>query len=447
MRSLKIPLHWQILIAIVAGILFGVFAFPYVFLVEWIGDVFLRLLKMIAVPLIFFLIVSAVAEAGKGRNIGLLGIKTVSFYVVTTILAIITGFAFVFLFQPGVGVELGLTREIPESVAAVTPKSISQILLDIIPDNIPRAFLDQNMIAVVFVSILFGSALARLAGERGEPLRRFFKAGSELLMKITEGIILLAPYGIFAMIAARIAEMEGDSERLARLTGSLSVYVLTVFCGLALHMFVTLSVMLRLFRVRPTAHLKKMFLPIVTAFSTATSNATIPVSIKSLEEDEGVSKETASFVIPLGATINMNGTALYECVVVLFIAQAYGIEMTFAQMGIITLTVLLSAIGAAGIPMASLVMVTVVLTAVGLPLEGLGLILIVDRLLDMMRTAVNVYGDTCCAVCVAKMEGESLTIDIDAPDASPNTPPDAPMNVSLNASPDDRSETPRRTAP
>ncbi|MBR6480241.1 MAG: dicarboxylate/amino acid:cation symporter, partial [Thermoguttaceae bacterium] len=230
-------------------------------------------------------------------------------------------------------------------------------------------------------------------------------------MNITELVIKTAPLGVFGLIAAQIGEIGGGAGELARLGGSLGLYTLTVISGLGFHMLVTMSVILFLFRLRPAAHLRKMFLTLITGFSTATSNATIPVSLKLLEEEEGVSKETASFIVPLGATVNMNGTSLYECVVVLFLAQAHGMEMNFVQMVTIVLTALLSAIGTAGIPMASLVMITIILGAVGLSLDGLGLILIVDRFLDMLRTVVNVYGDTCCAVCVAKTDGERLTID------------------------------------
>ena len=405
------PLYQQIVAAVVAGILYGVFLSDRTGCVAWMGVIFLRLLKMVAVPLVFFLIASSIARAGKTRSLNVLGLKAILFYGGTTILAILTGIAMVTLLQPGRGVDLGDAAQLPDAVLNAAPKSLSQILIEIVPDNPAGAFIRQEMLAIVFMAILIGAVLARMRGERAELLIRFFDAGSELLMKITELVIKLAPLGVFGLIAAQIGEIEGGPGALLRLGGSLGLYTVTVISGLGFHMLVTMSVILVLFRLRPAAHLRKMFLTLVTAFSTATSNATIPVSLELLEKEEGVSKETASFIVPLGATVNMNGTSLYECVVVLFLAQAHGMEMNFVQMATIVLTALLSAIGTAGIPMASLVMITVILGAVGLPLDGLGIILIVDRFLDMLRTVVNVYGDTCCAVCVAKTDGEKLTID------------------------------------
>ncbi|MBQ3388223.1 MAG: dicarboxylate/amino acid:cation symporter [Thermoguttaceae bacterium] len=406
----RFPLYQQIIVAVIAGVLYGIFLPGRVHWVAWMGDIFLRLLKMVAIPLVFFLITSSIAGAGKKGNLGVLGLKALLFYCGTTLLAILTGIALVSALRPGAGVDLGNAARLPESVLGAGPRSVSQILIEIVPDNPIGAFARQEMLAIVFMAVLLGAVLSRMRGEKAELLVRFFEAVSELLMKITELVIKTAPLGIFAMIAAQIGQMGGDPHMLAKLTESLGIYLVTVISGLGLHMFVTMSVILLLFRLRPFEHLRKMFLTLITGFSTATSNATIPVSLKLLEE-EGVSKETASFVVPLGATVNMNGTSLYECVVVLFLAQAHGIEMDFVQMATIVLTALLSAIGTAGIPMASLVMITIILGAVGLPLDGLGIVLIVDRFLDMLRTVVNVYGDTCCAVCIAKTEGEELTID------------------------------------
>ena len=407
----KLPLYQQIIIAVAAGILYGLFLPRWTGCVGWMGVIFLRLLKMVAVPLVFFLITSSIAGAGKTRNLGALGLKTILFYCGTTLLAILTGITLVTLLQPGRGVDLGDAAQLPDSILDAAPKSLSQILIEIVPDNPAGAFMRQEMLAIVFMAILLGAVLSRTRGEKSELLVRFFDAGSELLMNITELVIRLAPLGVFGLIASQIGGVEGGPGQLLRLGGSLGIYTLTVISGLGFHMLVTMSVILFLFRLRPMAHLRKMFLTLITGFSTATSNATIPVSLDLLEKEEGVSKETASFVVPLGATVNMNGTSLYECVVVLFLAQAHGMEMNFVQMVTIVLTALLSAIGTAGIPMASLVMITIILGAVGLPLDGLGLILIVDRFLDMLRTVVNVYGDTCCAVCIAKTEGEKLTID------------------------------------
>ena len=227
-------------------------------------------------------------------------------------------------------------------------------------------------------------------------------------MKITMFIIRFTPLGIFGIVAKEVARNAGS---LGNIAGSLGLYMLVVMAGLIVHAGISLPMMVKFIgKANPVAHYRNMATPLLTAFSTSSSNATLPLTMEAVEEKDGVSNKIASFTLPLGATVNMNGTALYECVAVIFIAQAYGIELTFAQQMIVIFTALLAAIGSAGIPMAGLVMMAVVLNAVGLPLEGIGLILAVDRILDMFRTTVNVYGDTCAAVIIAKSEGEELKI-------------------------------------
>jgi Na+/H+-dicarboxylate symporter len=224
-------------------------------------------------------------------------------------------------------------------------------------------------------------------------------------MEITMFIIKFAPIGIFGIVANQISQVPD----LWALAQRLGLYMLTVIVGLLIHMLITLSIAIKVLgKVNPIQHLRNMSVPILTAFSTSSSNATLPLTLEAVEHKSGVSNKIASFTLPLGATVNMNGTALYECVAVMFIAQAYGIDLTFSQQMIVVFTALLAAIGSAGIPMAGLVMMAIVMNAVGLPLEGIGLILAVDRILDMFRTVVNVYGDTCGAVVVAKSEGEML---------------------------------------
>jgi Na+/H+-dicarboxylate symporter len=230
-------------------------------------------------------------------------------------------------------------------------------------------------------------------------------------MKITLFIIKFTPLGIFSITAKVIAQQVVMGNNVADIIGRLGLYSLSVLLGLFVHSFFTLPLSVKLLgRANPFKHFRNMATPLITAFSTSSSNATLPLTMEAVEMKSGVSNKIASFTLPLGATINMNGTALYECVAVMFISQAYGIDLTVGQQLIVIFTALLAAIGSAGIPMAGLVMMTVVLNAVGLPLEGIGLILAVDRILDMFRTAVNVYGDTCCAVIVAKSEGEKLNV-------------------------------------
>ena len=238
-----------------------------------------------------------------------------------------------------------------------------------------------------------------------------FNAALDVIMKITLFIIKFTPLGVFSITAKVIAQQVLIGNEISEVISRLGLYFITVLAGLLFHSLVTLPLSVKLIgRVNPLKHFRNMITPLLTAFSTSSSNATLPLTMKAVEEEDGVSNKIASFTLPLGATINMNGTALYECVAVMFIAQAYGVELTFGQQLVVIFTALLAAIGSAGIPMAGLVMMAVVLKAVGLPLEGIGLILAVDRILDMFRTSVNVYGDTCAAVIIAKSEGEELKV-------------------------------------
>ena len=231
------------------------------------------------------------------------------------------------------------------------------------------------------------------------------------MMKITMFIIIFTPLGVFGLVADTVAEQAGNPKALAAMAGSLSWYMGTVIVSLAVHFFISLPLLVYLVaRVNPFNHLRNMTNPLLTAFSTSSSSATLPLTMETVEHKSGVSNKVTSFTLPLGATINMDGTALYECVAAMFIAQAYGIELGIGEQIIVVLTALLASIGAAGIPMAGLVMISVILTAVGLPLEGIGMILAVDRVLDMMRTATNVWSDSCGAVVVAASEGEELNL-------------------------------------
>lgn len=402
----KIKLHWQILIALVAAVAFGYFLPNLVQYVSWMGVLFLRALNMVVVPLIFSSIVSGVASIGGGSNLGRLGAKTIFFYIGTSLIAILTGLFFVNLFQPGVGANLGAAGEVHSLPTA--NNSVSDILMRIIPENVFDAMSKGQILPVIFFAILFGFFITQIQTEKQQMLTRFFDSVFEVMMKITTFVILFTPLGIFAIVSKEVAKNAGS---LANLAGSLGIYMITVFVALLVHGAIILPLLVRFVgKANPLKHFRNMAAPLLTAFSTSSSNAALPLSMVAVEEKDGVSGKITSFTLPLGATINMNGTALYECVAVIFIAQAYGIDLTTGQQAIIVLTALLAAIGSAGIPMAGLVMMTIVLTAVNLPLEGIGLILAVDRVLDMSRTTVNVWGDTCAAVIIAKSEGETLNV-------------------------------------
>ena len=403
---LKIKLHWQILIALIVAVLYGLFLTDYAYLVTWMGDLFLRALKMIIIPLILTSIVSGVSSIGDAQNLGRLGLKTVTYYISTSLFAIVTGLVFVNLIQPGVGADLGLKKEVPELAAA--SGNLWDIILRMIPTNIFEALVSFNILAIIVFSILIGFFITRIEFKQKEFLATLFNSGFEVMMKLTHFIIRFTPLGILGIVVGVVA---GQKENLVEILGSLGKYFGTVLLGLIIHATITLPLILRVVgRVNPRKHFQAMTTPLLTAFSTRSSSATLPLTIDAVENNTGVSNKISSFVLPLGATINMDGTALYECVAAMFIAQAYGIEISFLQQMIVVFTALLASIGAAGIPMAGLVMISVILTAVGLPLEGVGLILAVDPFLDMCRTSVNVWSDSCGAAAIAKTEGEVLKV-------------------------------------
>jgi len=408
MKILQLKLHWQILIALVLAIVFGYFVPNGVVYVEWMGELFLRALKMVIIPLILSSIISGVTSMGEGSNLGRLSLKTLLYYLGTSTLAILTGLTVVNIVKPGVGIELGFTQ----SVEGLAEKagSVKDILYRLIPDNIVDAMAQGSILSVIFFAIIFGYFITQIEGKYKKSLTTFFDAVFAVMMKVTLFIIKFTPLGIFGIVAKEVAR---NADQLAGIAGSLAIYSLCVVTGLLIHAFVLLPLIVRFIgKAKPYKHFNNMATPLLTAFSTSSSSATLPLTMEALESKSGVSNKITSFTLPLGATINMDGTALYECVAAMFIAQAYGVDLSFAQQALVVVTALLASIGAAGIPMAGLVMITVVLTAIGLPLEGIGLILAVDRILDMLRTAVNVWSDSCGAVTVARSEGEETLVGI-----------------------------------
>jgi Na+/H+-dicarboxylate symporter len=401
----KPALYWQILIAFILAIFFGLFfknAVPYV---EWMGTVFIKALKMIIIPLILSSIISGITQIGDAKNLGRLGLKTMAYYLTTSIFALLTGLVLVNLFKPGVGADLGLQKTVDE--VALAQQSFGSTLMNIIPENIIEAMVQNQMLSIIFFALLFGFFITRTSKKTNTILSDFFSAFFEVMMKITMFIIQFTPLGIFGIVAKVVAEQDN----LLELFSTMGQYMLVVILALAVHSMIILPLLIKLIgKSNPWLHFKAMREALITAFSTSSSSATLPLTLDAVENRSGVSNKVTSFTLPLGATINMDGTALYELVAAIFIAQAYGIELSLGQQIIVVLTGLLASIGAAGIPMAGLVMISVVLTAVGLPLEGIGLILSVDRILDMFRTTVNVWSDSCGAVIIAKSEGETLTI-------------------------------------
>ena len=405
---MKLKLHWQILIALVLGTIYGIVFSGYVEYVSWMGTLFLNGLKMVIVPLILSSIISGVANIGGAEDFGRLGAKTLGYYILTSLLAILTGLVLVNIIRPGVGVDLGLAQHVEGLLNA--KQSFGKTLLNIVPKNVFKSFANGDMLAIIFFAMLFGFFITRVGDKYGGILKDFFNAVFKVMMKITMFVIKFAPYGIFAIVADVVAK-QASKGNLGNVVASLGLYMLTVILALAFHAFVTLPLLIKfLGKSNPWKHAKGMATPLLTAFSTASSSATLPLTMQAVEQNSGVSNKISSFVLPLGATINMDGTALYELVAAMFIAQAYGLHIPFLQQFLMVFAALLASIGAAGIPMAGLVMMTVVMSVVGLPLEGIGLILTVDRILDMMRTTVNVWSDSTCAVIIAKSEGEKLNV-------------------------------------
>jgi proton glutamate symport protein len=415
---IKLKLHWQILIAIVLAAFFGwlggpepvLFGLPLVPAYDFVGTLFINALKMLIVPLIMSSIIVGVAGIGSSGDLGRLGGKTLAYYLVSSLLAILVGLVLVNLFQPGIVAGepardlLALDADggaVAEKVAGAGTGALAEIFLRMVPTNVVSAAAEGQMLGLIFFSLLFGFFMTRVNHETAETLYDFWDAVHRVMLRMTEWIMLFAPLGVFGLVAKTVARTGFEA------AAPLVVFALTVLAALAVHTLVTLPVLVHVFaRVRPYRMFSAMAPAMMTAFSTASSSATLPITMESLEKNAGVSNRTSSFVLPLGATINMDGTALYECVAAMFIAQAYGLELSFAVQFTIVVTALVTSIGVAGIPSASLVAIAIILSAVGLPVEALGVLFVFDRILDMCRTSVNVFGDSCGAVIVARTEGE-----------------------------------------
>ena len=425
-RISALPLHWQILIALVlavpagwlAGTDSGIGTVTYYRMFDFVGTIFLQALKMIIVPLVVSSIIVGVAGIGSGKNLGRIGGITVLFYLISSTVAILAGLFWVNLIKPGLsgGEPVGDALGFGQSAGAVRDRigeggdmgDIADIFIRMVPSNVvDAASTNSELLAVIFFAILFGVFLARSDHEDADLLKRFWNGVFHVMMGITKLVMAVAPIGVFGLVASVIAEMAGDWEQFRDAATSLVVFSGTVLLALATHLLITQPLVISLIgRVRPYAMHRAMAPAMLTAFSTASSSATLPVTIECVTQNVGVSDRTTSFVLPLGATVNMDGTALYECTAAMFIAQAYGLQLDFLTQFVIVITALVTSIGVAGIPSASLVAIGIILTAVGLPLEALGVLFVFDRILDMCRTAVNVFGDSVGALVVARLDGE-----------------------------------------
>jgi Na+/H+-dicarboxylate symporter len=384
-----------ILIGAIAGIICGWLFGPAMVSVAWIGDLFLDTLKMMIIPLIVAAVISGVTSLGDIRKLGKVGGVTLLYYAATTACAVLIGLFVVNLIQPGKGIET-LSDVVPQTIADKEGTGFVDIIQSLIEPNIISAAADTKLLPVIVFCLLFAAALTTI-GEKNVTIIRFFDGLNEVMMKLVIWVMAFAPIGIFALIAGQIGRAGGGlavkNELLA--VGS---YCFTVILGLTLH-FILLFIILIIFSNRGRDYLIKLLRALFTAFGTASSSATLPLTMECALE-AGVDKRSVKFVLPIGATVNMDGTALYESVAVMYIAQAYGIEMGLADQAIIFITATLAAIGAAGIPQAGLVTMLIVLNAVHLPVEGIGMILAVDWFLDRFRTTVNVWGDSVGAAVI-----------------------------------------------
>lgn len=417
-------LHWQIIIGLVLGLVWGLIASIAgltEFTTDYIkpfGTIFINLLKLIAIPLVLASLVVGVTSLNDVAKLSRMGGKTIAFYMVTTVLAITIGLTAVNVIQPGKTLPEQTRTELmegyqenlegsSESAREVLDRSPLDFFVDIVPENFFDATSDNsNMLQVVFLAILIGIGLIQIPLQKGQVLIDFFDSLNEVIIKIVDLIMKTAPYGVFALMAAVIVDLAGDDlSKALDLLGALGWYTVTVLIGLILHLLIVYSSLFKLFSKMKLSDFFRAIRPaMLLGFSTSSSSATLPVTMERVEKNVGVDEEVSSFVLPIGATINMDGTSLYQAVAAVFIAQALGMDLSIAQQLTIVLTATLASVGAAGVPGAGIIMLVIVLQAIEVPVEGIALILGVDRILDMCRTAVNITGDAAVSVAVAYTE-------------------------------------------
>ena len=429
----KLALHWKILIALCLAFMVGLWAnfstenisekptwfYNIHYFSNFFGTLFLNALKMLVIPLVMTSIICGVARVGKDKDFGRLGIKTILFYSLTGLLAVIVGILCVNFIEPG-QVEPEIREKMLSGENKIDSgkleqafenadngwKGIFEIFQRMIPQNLFKAAVEGQLLGLIFFSLLFGFFIARLPDKYKSTQLLFWEGLNTTILSVTNLVISFAPYGVFGLVTPTLMKVGVDTIFV------MGKFAATVLLGLCIHSFIVLPILLAILaKIDFRKHFRAMFPALLTAFSTASSSATLPVTLNSITNRAGVSKKISSFTLPLGATLNMDGTALFECVVVIFLGQLFGIEMSWVTQSTVVIMALLTSIGVAGIPSASLVAIIVILHAVGFPQSiiatGVGIVFVVDRLLDMSRTAVNVFGDSCAAVIIGKSEGET----------------------------------------
>lgn len=418
-------LHWQIIIGLTLGLVWGLLSTQVGFndfTVDYIkpfGTIFVNLLKLIAVPLVLASLIVGVANLNDINKLSRMGGRTIAIYMVTTVLAITIGLLVVNVMQPWEALPEDTKQTLmasyddnlssrAESAEQLANQSPLQPLVDVIPENLFQAASNNGaMLQVVFVAILFGIGIIQIKSSKSKILVDFFDAMNDVIIKIVDLIMLFAPYGVFALIASVIIDLAGDDlSQALNLLYALGWYCAAVVVGLLLHVIIVYSSLFKMFSSMPLKSFLRGIRPaLLLGFSTSSSAATLPVTMERVQKNLGVDEEVASFVLPVGATINMDGTSLYQAVAAVFISMAVGNDVTLFEQITIVLTALLASIGAAGVPGAGIIMLVIVLKSIDVPVEGIALILGVDRILDMLRTAVNITGDAAVSVAVAHMEG------------------------------------------
>ena len=395
----KKSLPTKIIIGMILGIAAGIVFKEQAASLKPIGTIFIRLISLIVVPLVFVSLFLGTASMGDLKKLGRIGAKTLLYYITTTLIAIIIGLALVNMVKPGENVKL--EAQYQEVTFQQPEKKISIVdnLINIIPKNPVRALVEGNMLQIIFLAILFGIAVTTISDPRRQTLINWFDSFNEGIFKVIHMVMKIAPLGVFALIASTIGMFGFD------VLVSLLKYGIVVIVGLALHASVIISIAVKMIGKKSPLKFWSAIRPaMVVAFSTSSSNATLPVTMESVEKGLKVPRVISSFVLPLGATINMDGTALYQCVSIYFIAQVYGIELSVAKMVIIILSVVLASIGTAGAPMAGVLILVMILQSIGVPTEGIAMIMGVERLMDMTRTTVNIIGDASASVVITQLE-------------------------------------------
>jgi len=381
---------------------------PYLSYISWFGEIFMRALKMIIFPLVLTAVISGIANFSEDNNLVKLSIKTILYYVTASSLAIFTGLVVVNIMQPGIGIDVSSSQAIQGLTEEI---SFKDTYMNIIPTNIFESLATGNMLSIIFFSVLFGYFITRINDRNRIFLSHFFNAVNDVLTKLAYFIIRFTPIGIFSLTATFVADQSGDTNKLFNIVDTLSSFIFTILIGLMIHAVIILPLILKIgFKLNPWLHFKALRSALFTTFATCSPVATLSLTMISVQKNCGVSNRVSSFTLPIGTAINMDGTALYQSVAAIFIAQAYGIDLSYLDQLIVFAISLMVSIGAAGIPMASFASVAIILTAVGLPYEGIGLIFSVDIFLDMFRTTVSVWSHSCGAVIIAKSEGETLKI-------------------------------------